>query len=277
SISKQQSKIIQALHIDDDENFLEMSKKFIEKLSKGRIRVNSLLDSTKAEEILKSEEYDMIISDYQMPEINGLELLQNIRRAGINSPFIIFTGKGREEVAILALNIGADYYLKKGSDAKSQFTELIHIIYKITHLKNIENALFESETRFRELVEKTNDGLFIQNQEGFFSYVNSKFCEILGYNKNELLGKKAKDFITENSRNNFLEEMKNKQQGVEPYELSWRKKDNQIIYTIISSETMLDKNNAFSGVFNIITLLLRVRHHIEIWLKYLQMPLSYQV
>ena len=253
-LSIQQDELVQALHIDDDKDFLEISKIFIEKLSKGKIAVESLLDPTRATEMLKSEEYDIIISDYQMPKINGIELLQEIRREGIETPFIIMTGKGREEVAILALNIGADYYLKKGSDAKSQFTELIHIINKITHLKNIENALFDSETRFRELVEKTNDGLIIQNQNGIFTYVNSKFCEILGYNKNELLGKEAINFITENGKKTFLEEMKkHEQQCSEPYELSWRKKDNQIIYTLVSSESLKNKNNGFSGSFNIIT------------------------
>ncbi|MHA1198992.1 MAG: PAS domain S-box protein, partial [Candidatus Heimdallarchaeaceae archaeon] len=252
--SKQKKKLITALHIDDDEAFLDISKIFIEKISNGNITVESLSTPTKVLEKLDLNDYDIVISDYQMPRINGIELLQKIRRSGCKTPFIILTGKGREEVAIHALNLGADYYLKKGSDAKSQFTELIHIINKITHLKDIEKALFESETRFRELVEKTNDGLIIQNQKGIFTYVNNKFCEILGYTKNELLGKKAVTFMTEKSKIDFLEKNKiHETNNGEPYDLSWRKKDNQIIYTSISSESLKDKDNGFSGSFNVIT------------------------
>ena len=65
----------------------------------------------------------------------------------------MFTGKGREEVAIKALNLGADYYIKKGFDAKSQFTELYHIIKNVINHRKVERALFESEKRYRELIE----------------------------------------------------------------------------------------------------------------------------
>jgi len=77
---------------------------------------------------MKSKDYDAIVSDYQMPEMDGIEFLKKVRSSGNPIPFIIFTGRGREEVAIQALSIGADYYLQKGGDPKSQFAELAHQI-----------------------------------------------------------------------------------------------------------------------------------------------------
>ena len=58
--------------------------------------------------------YDAIISDYQIPDMDGIEFLKKVRSSGNSIPFIIFTGKGREEVVIEALNAGADFYLQKG-------------------------------------------------------------------------------------------------------------------------------------------------------------------
>ena len=61
-----------------------------------------------------------------MPGINGLEFLRHVRCHYRDLPFILFTGKGREEIAIEALNSGADFYLQKGGEQKPQFVELEH-------------------------------------------------------------------------------------------------------------------------------------------------------
>ena len=96
-----------------------------------------------------------------MPGMNGLELLEKLRNSGNSTPFIMFTGKSREEVAIKALNLGADYYLRKGGDSESQFSELAHIIRKVVHYRETENALRESEENYRMLVEQSLQGLVI--------------------------------------------------------------------------------------------------------------------
>ena len=63
--------------------------------------------------------YDAVILDYQMPETNGIDFLKLIRSRDDPIPFILFTGRGREEVVIEALNSGADFYLQKGGDPSS--------------------------------------------------------------------------------------------------------------------------------------------------------------
>ena len=73
---------------------------------------------------LKGRGYDAVVSDFQIPEMDGIELLRKIRTSGNTVPFILFTGRGREEVVILALNEGADFYLQKGGEAKVLFAEL---------------------------------------------------------------------------------------------------------------------------------------------------------
>ncbi len=128
------------LHIDDDEGFLELSKTF---LKREAIDVTSALSGEEGIRKLKQKNFDAIISDFQMPGMNGLEFLDHLRTKGNDTPFIMLTGKGREEVAIKALNLGADHYLMKGSDIKSLFSELAHVIHKTISSKLTETRLNE--------------------------------------------------------------------------------------------------------------------------------------
>ena len=78
--------------------------------------------------MLKSNGIQAIVSDYEMPKMNGIAFLKQVRAVNKTIPFILFTGRGREEIAIEAFENGADYYLQKGGDPKPQFAELMHKI-----------------------------------------------------------------------------------------------------------------------------------------------------
>lgn len=103
---------IQVLHVDDDISFLSMAKQCLE--LEGDIQVESVNSVKNAFEILKTKKYDIIVSDYYMPEKDGLEFLKELKATGNTTPFILFTGQGRDEVAIKALNSGAFRYMNKG-------------------------------------------------------------------------------------------------------------------------------------------------------------------
>ena len=129
--------LISILYIDDEQEFLNIIKIFLEK-SNNNFKVTTQTSPVKALELLKSTVYDIIISDYQMPEMTGLDLLRELRYSGNTVPFIILTGKGREEVAIQALNLNAEYYLQKGTDFSSMIGELENFIMKAYKQKLLE-------------------------------------------------------------------------------------------------------------------------------------------
>ncbi|MCJ7634602.1 response regulator, partial [Candidatus Bathyarchaeota archaeon] len=115
-------KKIRVLHVDDDAGFLAVAKQCLEE--QGQFQVDTAMSAEKALEKLKKAEYDAVVADYQMPGKNGLELLKGLRREGSDVPFILFTCKGKEEIAIEALNSGVYQYIDKQGGAEATYEEL---------------------------------------------------------------------------------------------------------------------------------------------------------
>ena len=113
--------MISILYVDDEPGMLDIGKLFLER--GGQFSVDIITSAPAALTLLDSKKYDAVIADYQMPEMDGIEFLKRVRTSGNIIPFILFTGRGREDIVIQALNAGADFYLQKGGEPVSQFTE----------------------------------------------------------------------------------------------------------------------------------------------------------
>jgi signal transduction histidine kinase len=131
--------MITVLLVEDDSDLAEIVDQFLSET--GEIIVEIVNNPIVAIELLKTKSFDLIISDYQMPKMTGIEFLKNVKADSRNIPFIIFTGRGREEVVIEAINNGATFYLQKGGDPASQFAELIHKIKHAVAKKRLEDSL----------------------------------------------------------------------------------------------------------------------------------------
>jgi len=209
--------MISVLYVDDDPALLEIGHRFLER--SGYFGVRTL---TSAQEALDSPDlatYDAIISDYQMPGMNGIEFLKTVRERFGDLPFIIFTGRGREEVVIEAINNGADFYVQKGGDPTAQFADLAHKIRqavtrrrtqdelraayekitaseeelreKFDELTKSQDALRESEERYRAVFENTGTATVIIEPDSTISLANSRFEDLSGFLAAEIEGKKS--------------------------------------------------------------------------------------
>ncbi|MHA2270352.1 MAG: sensor histidine kinase [Candidatus Hodarchaeales archaeon] len=151
------------LLVDDEELELTITKRKLEQES-PKFDITPVNSAQKALEKLKEAQFDIVISDYLMPEVNGLELLQKLRNASNGIPFIMLTGKGREEVAMQALNLGADYYIIKGGDPKLLFAELGHVIRKVLKHRRIEEELLKTREELESKVETRTTELRTANE-----------------------------------------------------------------------------------------------------------------
>ncbi len=175
------------LYVDDEPSLLEIGKLFLEKNS--RFSVDTTPSAPDALRQVRKKHYDAIISDYLMPGMDGIELLKEVRAPGNPIPFIIFTGKGREEIVIQALNEGADYYVQKGGDPRSQFAELSHKILQAVQHRKAERALALSEERYRAVVEDQTELICRFTPDGHLTFVNDAYCRYFGLDQQQSLGR----------------------------------------------------------------------------------------
>ncbi|MCX6693404.1 MAG: response regulator [Methanomicrobiales archaeon] len=130
--------MISVLLVDDDPGILDLSRLFLEK--DRAIKVTLCESAESAFKELAQHPFDVIVSDYGMPEMDGITFLKRLRSSSITTPVIIFTGKGREEVVIEALNNGAMFYLQKTGEFTIQFAELKNMIVQANRWKEAHEA-----------------------------------------------------------------------------------------------------------------------------------------
>ncbi|MEM2124170.1 MAG: response regulator [Methanolinea sp.] len=189
--------MIEVLCVDDDPDFLEFAKWFIEK--SGTLSITTANSVEDALGIMEQRSFDAIVSDSQMPVTDGIEFPNTLHRRRNDIPFIIFTGKGREEVAIQAYDSGADFSIQKGGDPATQFRELSHKIVKAVRIHAAEAAFRESEERFRCVVENMTEGIVVI-QDGLIRYANPALASMLQATPGDVTGTRFDSFIYADDR-----------------------------------------------------------------------------
>ncbi len=173
---------INILLVDDDTEYLNLEEIFLRK-------VNPLFNPVGVEsaghalERIRDDGFDVIVSDYMMPDTDGLEFLRILREEyRTDIPFIMLTGRGREEVAMKTLNLEGDRYIQKGGAPKAQFAVLAQAIeQEIEHYKTKKKLAITKHS-----VDKASDGIFWVDSEGKFLYTNERVSSRLGYDSDGL-------------------------------------------------------------------------------------------
>jgi PAS domain S-box-containing protein len=178
---------LRILHVDDDAEFIAVAKQCLEE--QYQFQVDTTSSAEEALKKLENSEYDAIISDYQMPGKNGLELLRALRQQGRDIPFILLTCKSKEEVAIEALNSGVEQYITKHGDAEATYEEVNRSILSAVNRRKTGKLLKESEEKYRKLFEEGMDAIFVADAEtGILIDCNRAATELTGRTKSELIG-----------------------------------------------------------------------------------------
>ena len=171
--------MISLLYVDDEPVLLDLCRTFLER--EGDITVTPASSAKDALKSLAAGKYDAIVSDYQMPDTDGIMFLRTVRSQFPDIPFILFTGRGREEVVIEAINSGADSYVQKGGEPKAQFKELSHLIHQVVRRRKAE-----SELRLMKFsVDHASEGILWMRTNGAITYYNDSVSLMLGYTPRE--------------------------------------------------------------------------------------------
>lgn len=180
--------LIKILLVDDESAFLDLSKTFLE-LYNPNTKIDVADSANTALLKLRSEAYDVIISDYAMPGMDGLALLDKIRDLEIEVPFIMFSGMGKEEVLQEAFENDMTFYFQKKGDPETRLLELSQRIRRILENKRADELLHIS---FLAL-DNSSEAICWLDRNSCFIYVNSAATELLGFSQAELLDMSLKD------------------------------------------------------------------------------------
>ena len=187
---------IRLLHVDDEPAFVDLAATFLER-EDGAFTVETTTSVEEALERLESG-FDGIVSDYDMPETNGLEFLERVRESHPDLPFVLFTGQGSEEIASEAVSAGVTDYLQKGSGT-DQYTVLANRVRNAVEQYRSKRALAASQKRLSLLIEQSPLGVIEYDEEFRIVGLNDTGEEILGYTEAELRGHTWETLVTEES------------------------------------------------------------------------------
>ncbi|MFC4407537.1 PAS domain-containing response regulator [Haloarchaeobius iranensis] len=188
------SRTIRVLHVDDDDSLLGLTKTMLEREGED-ITVESASSGRDGLRCLRENgRVDCIVCDYEMPGMDGLDLLESVRQRRPDLPFILFTGRGSEEIASRALSAGATEYLQKGGGS-DQYTVLANRIGNAVAKRRAEREREQARNRYQALIEHSSDLITILDDDGVFQYTSPATEQVLGYEPETLIGEPSFEMV----------------------------------------------------------------------------------
>lgn len=182
------------LHLDDDKDFLNLfSIKF-----KKWFHITSVYRPETALQKIAMEPFDAFVTDYEMPEINGLEVIRRIKQDNIHIPVILYTAQGCEEVAREAFIHGvSDYFTKDVSDVAHK-EKMVNSINKAIEKKKMEKEVARQAELFKGIIDSLdNSAISIVDSGGkhIHAWSDLSVSETLGFFPHEMIGKTCRELF----------------------------------------------------------------------------------
>jgi PAS domain S-box-containing protein len=246
---------LKILHLEDSPHDAELVER---QLRKANLSFDTLVVSGKQEfqNALSHHHPDIILCDHSLPDIDSHQALRLSRQQPVPVPLILVTATVSEEYAVEIMKEGAyDYILK---DRLQRLPKAIENAIEKWIMEKERQEYMEktiaSENRYRQIVETAQEGIWLINSEGRTTFVNQKLCEMLEYAADEIVDRKASDFMDEKSKA-LAEKLwrKDEVQHGEKTELTLIDKHGKTILACFSTSAVLDRHGKFTGVLAMVT------------------------
>jgi PAS domain S-box-containing protein len=205
---------------------------------------------------------DLILSDYSLPNFNGLRALQITKQQGLDIPFILVSGAVGEDVIVNVIKQGADDYVMK--DRLTRLGSAIHNALEQKRLreekKRSDDALHESQERYRLITQYTEDIIWTMDMDLHFTYISPSLERALGYTSSEIMALPFESFLTPeslaNGLNAFAEEIEKAQPQPDPsyarvLEMEYRRKDHSTFWVEMKFSFFRDANGQPTGILGV--------------------------
>lgn len=195
--------MIRILLLDNEQTINERTSSFLKEQNGFQVRITDSVKS--ATNLLSQYSYDVIVSEYDIPDLDSISFLKQNRQRGNQIPFIFFTNKGTEEIIIDALNEGADFFLRKQDLTPQILSKLATYIVqavKRTREKHCDSGQMHSEkihhhTEYAWHVQTIMNAIpapvFFRDTSGIYQQCNSAFEALIGIQKSSIIGRSVYD------------------------------------------------------------------------------------
>ena len=195
----EQDSTIKILHIDEEQSFLD----YFSLLFSGDFHITSTNNIENFFNLIPRIKPEAVIVDFNLPEMNGLELLSSIKKEYPHIPVIFCTGQGSEDVAREAFINGASDYFNKDFSGIASKEKFINSVKNLVEKQKTQKNLEDSENKYKTITENTNDIIYSINSEGKITYLNSR-VKAYGYDPEMLIGKSILNLIAPEDREKII-------------------------------------------------------------------------
>ncbi len=215
--------------------------------------VTSVTNGQQALDELSAKTFDLVLTDIVMDEVDGIDVLKSVKEQSPNTMVIILTGFGEINSAIDSLRLNADDYLVKPCEPQELLHRISACLQKLELKKEkhrAEVALKESEAKYKNLIEFTNDIIWSMDIHGDYNYANKAATRILGYETDEILNRSAIPDVHPDDRDlaQKIMEMSIKEQcGWDAVVLRWLHKDGSVRYMESTATPVFDSTGKLTG------------------------------
>ena len=252
--TEEKTSVIHILHVDDDCTTQDIAKLILLDMNVD-FEIDQACCVDDAFKKLSTGQYDVVVSDYEMPQKDGLQFLKELREQKNKIPFILFTGKGREEIAIKALNLGADGYYNKQGSPETVYGELSHNIRVVVEHNRIRDALIKSESKYRLLADNSLDVIWTADLEGHPTYISPSVYQLRGYTAEEVMQQSLIEKLTSNSAQIILQGFQSFwEKGAIPsnyLELEQPCKDGSTVWAEVNFNILRDKDGTPKSIIGV--------------------------
>ena len=202
----------------------------------------------------QKEKYDILCIEYDLPDTTEFSFVRQLLDREDCPPILILTSPGTEKLMVEAFSLGVTDYIIK--DIEGNYIDLLGpIISRTVAHRRIDNErreyqkrLYESEERFRKIVESINEGIWYINADALTTYVNPRMAEMLGYTADEMMDKHLFEFMDEQGKEIARRYLKEREEGVrEQHEFEFIRKNGERLYALLETAPMFDDAGTYIG------------------------------
>ena len=169
------------LLVDDEPGAADLAATHVERLVDG-VETVTRTSPADALAVVREQRVDCVVSDYNMPESDGLELLEDVRTVDPGLPFVLFTGRGSEEIASEAISAGVTDYLQKGV-GRDRFEMLANSVENALDRRRVERDLRGVNAKVTAIHEFASDVAAAEDAEDVLTRLVSAAERILSFDR----------------------------------------------------------------------------------------------